>query len=135
MRLGYVQLGHEDVENVRSQVWANVNNLGESTALCPIDDFPLKITLQTWEFYDAEISAYCTRHGHSHIDKASDPLRPSFAGKAWAAHHIKGMTEISLRGFMVNCPVCGTVVRSINKSGYILLNCLRCGRHAVVPNR
>jgi hypothetical protein len=125
----------EDVEDVRSQVWANVNNLGESSAVCPIDGFPLKITLQTWAFCDADITAYCVRHGLNHVKKETDPLRPSFDGKQWATHHVEGMIEISLRGYMVNCPVCGTVVRAIKRPGFILLNCLRCGRHAEAPIR
>jgi hypothetical protein len=125
----------EDFENVRSQVWANVNNLGKSTAICPIDGFPLKITFNTYANCDADITAYCERHGLNHIKKGTDPLRPSFEGKEWAAHHVKGMTEISLRGYMVNCPVCGTVVRVIKSPGFILLNCLRCGRHADAPMR
>ena len=124
-----------DIENIRSQVWANVNNLGESTAVCPIDGFPVKITLQTDEFLDADISAYCARHGLRSIEKATDPMRPSFDGKDWAEHHIKGMAEMSLRGFMVNCPICGSVVRSKQDPAWVLLNCLRCGRHAEVPVR
>jgi CHAT domain len=125
----------EDVEDVRSQVWANVNNLGESSAVCPIDGFPLKITLQTWAFCDADITAYCVRHGLNHVKKETDPLRPSFDGKQWATHHVEGMIEISLRGYMVNCPVCGTVVRAIKSPGFVLLNCLRCGQHAEAPIR
>ena len=123
----------DDIETIRSQVWANVNNLGESTAVCPIDGFPMKIKLHTFEFRDADISAYCARHGLTSIEKGTDPMRTSFEGKDWAEHHIKGMAEISLQGFMVNCPVCGTVVRSSQDAGLVLLNCLRCGQHAVVP--
>jgi predicted transcriptional regulator len=123
----------EDIEDIRSQVWANVDNLGESTARCPIDGFPMKIKLHTFEFRDADISAYCVRHGQRSIEKGTDPMRPNFEGKEWAEHHIKGMAEISLQGYMVNCPVCGTVVRSSQDSAWVLLNCLRCGKHAEVP--
>ena len=45
----------------------------------------------------------------------------------------QGMSEIVLRGYMVHCPVCGTVVRSTVDGGYVSLKCLRCGQHALVP--
>ncbi len=125
----------EDLENIRSQVWRNVNNLGKSWAICPLDSLPLTITLHTWEFTDADISVYCKRHDHVRIEKTNDPMRPSFIGKNWLEHHIKGMSEIVLRGFKVYCPVCGTVVRSRVDGDYVLLNCLRCGQHALVPVR
>jgi len=125
----------EDLEDIRSQVWRNVNNLGESWATCPIDGFPLTITLETCEFTDADISVYCKRHDYVSIEKTTDPMRPSFEGKDWLEHHINGMSEIVLRGYMVHCPVCGTVVRSSTDGGFVLLNCLRCGRHHHVSIR
>jgi predicted transcriptional regulator len=123
----------DDIEDIRSQVWANVDDRGGSTAVCPIDGIPMKITLHTFEFSDADISAYCVRHGHTNIQKETDPMRPSFEGKQWAQHHVEGMAELSLRGQMVNCPVCGTVVRSTKDAGLVSLNCLRCGLRTEVP--
>jgi len=125
----------EDLENIRSQVWRNVNNLGESSATCPIDGFPLMITLQMLEFTDADIYVSCNRHGSVNIEKTTDPLRSSFEGKNWLEHHIEGMSEIVLRGYVVHCPVCGTLVRSTVDGGYVSLKCLRCGQHALVPAR
>ena len=125
----------DDIEAIRSQVWKNIDNLGHSAADCPIEGFPLKVTLKPFESCDADISAYCERHGYRCIEKGTDPLRPGFEGKSWKEHHIKGMAEIVLKGIMVNCPVCGTVVRSRKDAGFVWLNCLRCGQHGEVSIR
>jgi DNA-binding MarR family transcriptional regulator len=128
-------LTHEDIENIRSQVWANVDSFGNSSAICPVDQFPMKITFHTFEHSDAEIAAHCVRHGHVKIEKTSDPLRPTFAGKSWTEAQIPEFAESVLRGHSVKCPVCGTVIRSKKDAGFVILNCLRCGGHRIVPIR
>jgi hypothetical protein len=121
----------EDTENIRSQVWANVDSFGKSSARCPVDGFPMRITFNPCEYYDADISAYCERHGLVSIEKATDPLRPSFAGKTWTDEQIRALSEEVLRRKVVTCFVCGTVVRSKIDGGYVMLTCLRCGSHGM----
>lgn len=128
-------LTEEDIENIRSQVWANCDSDGQSTAICPVDRFHMKITLNTYENRDADISAYCKRHGLVTIEKTSDPLRPTFEGKTWSEAQVQDFAESVLRGQAVRCPICGTVIRSKEDGGFVILNCLRCGRHEVVPIR
>ena len=125
----------EDIENIRSQVWENVDSFGNSSANCPVDGFPMKITLTTDENYDADIFAYCERHGLVTIEKKTDPVRPLFTGKEWTQEQVTEFCEIALRRHVVRCPVCGTVVRSKIGGGYVILNCLRCGCHGMVSIR
>jgi hypothetical protein len=121
----------EDIENIRSQAWANVDSFGKSSARCPVDGFPMKITFNPCEYYDADISAYCERHGLVSIEKETDPLRPTFAGKSWTDEQVHALSEEALRRKVVTCLVCGTVVRSKIDGGYVILTCLRCGSHGM----
>ncbi len=84
----------------------------------------MKITLATDENNDADIFAHCDRHGLVTIEKISDPLRPTFAGKEWADAQIQGFAESVLRGQSVRCPICRTVIRSKKDAGFVILNCL-----------
>jgi hypothetical protein len=127
------ELTEEDKENIRTQVWANCDSHGRSTARCPVDQFAMKITFHTYEHRDADIAAYCERHGLVTIKKDSDPLRPTFGEKEWTEVQVQELSESALRGYAVQCPVCGTVIRSKKDAGFVILNCLRCGGHRIVP--
>jgi hypothetical protein len=124
-----------DKENIRTQVWAMCDSNGRSPARCPVDQLPMKITINTYENRDAGIAAYCERHRLVIIEKSPDPLRQTSEGKAWAKARVQEFAESVLRGHEVRCPVCGTVIRSKKGAGFVILNCLRCGGREVVPIR
>jgi hypothetical protein len=104
-------------------------------ARCPVDQFPMKITFHTDEDYDADIAAYCRRHGVVTIKKTTDPLRATFDGRGWNEEQVRDFSEMALRGQAVRCPVCGTVIRSKIDGDFVMLTCLRCGGHGIVPIR